>query len=155
MGKHWDVIERDGAHIRGVDDTDELVRRAGLFPMSGKRKVYIIDECHRLSAQSWDVMLKLLEEPPPFVVIILCTTEPDKVPVTIKSRCAICAFDMPTESDIQAKLEQICAELSFPIDRSRLLYCVSASKGNFRAAENLLEQAYAEYIVEQVEELSG
>jgi len=153
-GTHWDVVELDGAHFRGIDDVDDLVRKARLFPFSG-HKVYIIDECHRLTAASWDVLLKLLEEPPQFLTMILCTTDPHKVPETVRSRCSVCAFEPPTDKEVREKLERICQRLEFPIEQSRLLYCVSEARGNFRMAENLLEQAYAEYLAEQLEALKN
>ena len=87
-GRHWDVLEIDGARFRGIDDIKDLCYKAYFSPM-GKKKVYIIDECHQLTEPAWAALLKLIEEPPPHLVIILCTTARDKVPDTIASRCQL------------------------------------------------------------------
>ncbi len=86
-GDSLDVVEIDGASNRGIDEIRELKAHVGLAPFGGKRKTYIVDEVHMLTEAAFNALLKTLEEPPPFVLFILATTEPHKVPVTIRSRC--------------------------------------------------------------------
>ncbi len=136
---HWDVIEFDAATNRGIDDIRELKRRAYLSPM-GKRKIYIIDECHALTPESWQAMLKLLEEPPDHLVIIMCTTKPETLPDTIISRCQRYEFAALPPETIAAKLKSIVATVKLPIDDATLRHLSVMACGNCRQAENLLEQ---------------
>src|SRR3990167_6293665 len=87
-----DVIEMDGASNRGIDDVRELREKVGLTPLSGKRKAYIIDEVHMLTTEAFNALLKTLEEPPAHVIFFLCTTEPQKLPKTVVSRCVEVKF---------------------------------------------------------------
>ncbi|MFM8784317.1 MAG: AAA family ATPase, partial [Phycisphaerales bacterium] len=86
-GEDIDVVEIDGASNRGIDDARDLIAGAGIAPARGPWKIYIIDEVHMLTVQAFNALLKTMEEPPPHVKFILCTTEPHKVPATIQSRC--------------------------------------------------------------------
>lgn len=138
-GANWDVFEVDAAQFRGIDDIRELKQRAYLSPM-GKRKVYIIDEAHMLTETAWNGMLKLLEEPPPHLVIILCTTQADKIPLTAKSRCQLYPFHQLKPNDIRQKLEGITAEEGIELDPKHLQFIVESAGGNMRSAENILEQ---------------
>lgn len=137
--RHWDVLEIDGARFRGIDDVKELAYRAYLTPM-GKRKVYIIDECHQLTEPAWNGMLKLLEEPPPHLVIILCTTQLQKIPDTITSRCQMYPFSKLKPEVIKKKLELICQKVGISPDPKHIQFIVESSNGNMRTAENILEQ---------------
>ena len=138
-GRHWDVQELDGAQFSGIDAIRELKYRAYLSPLSG-RKVYIIDEAHRLSENAWDGLLKLLEEPPPYLVIILCSTQADKIPLTVKSRTQLYPFNTIRAEHIRGKLEAITAAFGVELDLKHLQFIVECSCGNMRSAENLLEQ---------------
>ncbi len=138
-GGHWDVLEIDGARFRGIDEVKELAYRAHLFPM-GKRKVYIIDECHQLTEAAWNGMLKLLEEPPPHLVIILCTTHLEKIPDTAVSRCQMFPFVKLKPEQIREKLESICKSVGISPDSRHLQFIAESAQGNMRMAENTLEQ---------------
>ena len=138
-GRGWDVAEIDGAQLRGIDDIRELKQKACLSPM-GKRKVYIIDEAHMLTEAAWNGMLKLLEEPPPHLVVILCTTQADKLPVTVKSRCQLYPFQPLRPEEVKGKLELIAKCEGIELDPRHLQFIVDSAGGNMRSAENLLEQ---------------
>jgi len=138
-GRHWDVLEIDGARFRGIDDVKELAFRAYLSPL-GNKKVYLIDECHMLTEPAWNGMLKLLEEPPPHLVIILCTTHFEKIPDTISSRCQLYPFTKLKPEQVKQKLELICQNEGITPDGSHLNFIVESSGGNMRSAENILEQ---------------
>lgn len=136
---HWDVIEVDGARFRGIDEARELVYKAHLAPL-GKRKVYIIDEVHSLTADVFNVLLKLLEEPPPHCVLILATTHFEKIPDTISSRCQLYPFTKLKAEDIKKKLELISQREGISPDTKHIQFIVESSNGNLRSAENILEQ---------------
>ncbi|MDD5510451.1 MAG: DNA polymerase III subunit gamma/tau [Dehalococcoidales bacterium] len=138
-GRHWDVMEIDGARFRGIDDIKDLCYKAYFSPMS-KKKVYIIDECHQLTEPAWAALLKLVEEPPPHLVIILCTTARDKVPDTIASRCQLYPFNKVEPECMKAKLTRICQTIGIEADARHLDFIAQSSNGNMRTAENILEQ---------------
>jgi len=138
-GSHWDVLEIDGARFRGIDDVKELAYKAFLSPL-GNRKVYIIDECHMLTEPAFNGMLKLLEEPPPHLVIILCTTHYEKIPDTITSRCQQYPFTKLKVDLIRQKLEHICQNIGITPDTKHMTFIAESSNGNMRSAENTLEQ---------------
>ena len=138
-GQHWDCIEIDGARFRGIDDVRDLAYKAYLSPM-GKKKVYVIDECHALTEQAWNGMLKLLEEPPPHLVLILCTTDFKKIPETIASRCELFPFTKLKPEVVKQKLERICKLLGIQPDQGHMKFVADSSDGNLRKAENMLEQ---------------
>ncbi len=138
---HWDLIEVDAATNRGIDDVIEVKRRAYLTPMTpGGKKVYIIDEAQQLTAPAWGALLKLLEEPPEHLTIILCTTEVEKVPQTIQSRCMAFEFKSLSEGSILGKLSGIAARLSIKLEQSELQFISTMAGGNMRTAENQLEK---------------
>jgi DNA polymerase-3 subunit gamma/tau len=138
-GRHWDVLEIDGARFRGIDDVKELAYRAYFSPL-GNCKVYIIDECHMMTEPAWNAMLKLLEEPPPHLVIILCTTDFKKIPDTVTSRCQLFPFTKLDGNNIKQKLEVIASREGISPDTRHIQFIVESSSGNMRSAENLLEQ---------------
>jgi len=138
-GRHWDVIEIDGARFRGIDDVKELAYKAYLSPF-GNKKVYIIDECQMLTEPAWSGMLKLLEEPPPHLAIILCTTDFKKIPETIASRCELFPFTKLDGNSIKHKLELIAEREGISPDPKHIQFIVESSSGNMRSAESLLEQ---------------
>lgn len=142
-GANWDVIEMDGASQRGIDDIRELKLKAYLMPL-GNKKVYIIDEAHALTDQAWNALLKLLEEPPPHLVLILCSTQPDKIPATVQSRCQRFVFNPLKAIHIQQKLKMIADDWGVNFNdvpemlRANLERAVWS--GNMREAENAFEQ---------------
>jgi len=138
-GNHWDVIEIDGARFRGIDDVKDLAYRAYLSPL-GSHKIYIIDECHMFTEPAWNGMLKLLEEPPPHLVIILCTTHFEKIPDTIASRCQLYPFTKLEPDQVRHKLGLICQDIGITPDPKHIQFIIEKAGGNMRSAENTLEQ---------------
>jgi len=106
-GSDMDVVEIDGASNNKVDDVRELREQVNFTPFAARYKVYIIDEVHMLSTGAFNALLKTLEEPPERVKFVFATTEPHRVPATIKSRCQVCVFSQITEAEIVARLETI------------------------------------------------
>lgn len=139
-GGFWDVVEVDGARCRGIEEAKSLAYKAHLSPLNGGKKVYIIDEVHALTGDAFNVLLKLLEEPPPNIVLILCTTKPESIPETIKSRCQLYPFVHLKPEDIRQKLELICKRERIRPDPKHLQFIAESACGNMRAAENTLEQ---------------
>ena len=137
--RHWDVFEMDAGRFRGIDDIRDMCLKAYYAPI-GNKKIYIIDECHQLTSDAWNAMLKLLEEPPPTIVIMLCTTQPDKILDTIKSRCQVYQFHQLEPGIIQGKLQTICLGIGINPDPKHLDFIAQSSQGNMRVAENTLEQ---------------
>ena len=134
-GSHWDVMEIDAADNRQIADVRKLKSMAPLAPM-GKTKVWIMDECHRFTPEAWDCLLKLIEEPPPNLKIILCTTDATQVPETVQSRCVCLEFVAITSESARLKLLRINPSVS-----ERILDKIEEKFGdNMRKAENLLEQ---------------
>jgi DNA polymerase-3 subunit gamma/tau len=139
-GSFWDVIEIDGARFRGVDEAKSLAFKAHLAPLNGGRKVYIIDEAHALTTDAQNVLLKLLEEPPPNVCLILCTTKLEGILETVRSRCQLYPFNQLKPEDIKVKLERICKKERIKPDPRHLQFIAESASGNMRVAENILEQ---------------
>ncbi len=135
-----DLVEIDAASNRGIDDIRDLREKVKLAPVSGKSKVYIIDEVHMLTSEAFNALLKTLEEPPKRVCFILCTTEFHKVPDTIKSRCQVYKFKRASISQIVTKLEKIAQVEKSKISKEQLKIIAKASLGGFRDAETLLQQ---------------
>lgn len=143
-GKSFDIIEIDAASHTGVDNVREnIIASARVTPAGSKFKVFIIDEVHMLSASAFNALLKVIEEPPAFVIFILCTTEIHKVPATVISRCQRFDFRRISASDIAKKLEYIAKEEKLKIDRKILEAIARRSEGHMRDAESLLGQVVA------------
>lgn len=140
-GRFLDLIEIDAASNRGIDDIRDLREKIKLAPSSGKYKVYIIDEAHMLTPEAFNALLKTLEEPPAHAYFILATTELNKIPETIKSRCLVVHFRRARKEDLVRKLEFICREEGANLSPERIQKIVALSEGGFRNAETLLEQA--------------
>ena len=140
-GSNLDVIEIDGASNNGVDEVRELRSHVSLSPFGSRYKVYIIDEVHMLSLPAFNALLKTLEEPPECVVFILATTEPQKVPVTIRSRCHHIPFHRISVSDIVAQLRIICEAEGSTAAPEALWEIARLSDGALRDALSILEQA--------------
>jgi DNA polymerase-3 subunit gamma/tau len=138
-----DVIEMDAASNNSVDDIRELRDSVALAPVSGRRKVYILDEAHMLSTAAWNAFLKTLEEPPPNTVFVLATTEAQKVPATVVDRCHRFDFQRPTVEQIAQVLRRTAEMESIEIPPEAIAALARAATGSFRDALGTLEQLLA------------
>ena len=156
-GENLDVIEIDGASNNGVDEVRELKVNVTLAPFNSKYKIYIIDEVHMLSIAAFNAILKTLEEPPEHVIFILATTEPLKVPVTIRSRCQHIPFHSITPEDIFSRLEFVCKSENINFEAEALWEISRQADGALRDALSLLEQVIAagEVNLQNVEKTFG
>jgi len=139
-GESLDVLEIDGASNRGIDEVRELRERIGTSPMKGRFKVYIIDEVHMLTHPAFNALLKTLEEPPSHAIFIFATTDPEKVPPTIISRCQRFDFRKIRFSDIVMRLEQIVKNENISATPQALQCIAIASENSMRDAEKILDQ---------------
>jgi DNA polymerase-3 subunit gamma/tau len=135
-----DVIEMDAASNNSVDDIRELRESVAYAPVSGRRKIYILDEAHMLSTAAWNAFLKTLEEPPPNTVFVLATTEANKVPPTVVDRCHRFDFHRPTVTQIASVLSRVAQSESIEIPPPALAAVARAATGSFRDALGTLEQ---------------
>ena len=142
-GRFVDYIEMDAASNRGVDEMVQLLERAMYAPSNARFKVYMIDEVHQLSSHAFNAMLKTLEEPPPYVKFILATTDPQKVPVTVLSRCLQFNLKQMTPSAIADHLAEILAAEKIGAEPSALRSLAHAAGGSMRDGLSLLDQAIA------------
>ena len=142
-GRFVDLIEVDAASKTKVDDTRELLDNVQYSPARGRFKVYLIDEVHMLSKSSFNALLKTLEEPPPHVKFLLATTEPEKLPVTVLSRCLQFNLKRLTPKLIRERLEFICGEESVDADAESLALLARAADGSMRDSLSLLDQSIA------------
>jgi DNA polymerase-3 subunit gamma/tau len=140
-GESLDVVEIDGASNNGVEEIRELKSHVSLSPFSSKWKVYIIDEVHMLSISAFNALLKTLEEPPSFVSFILATTEPSKVPVTIRSRCQHIPFRRITPQVIGTRLVEVAERENVPWEEDAVREIARQSDGALRDALSMMEQA--------------
>jgi DNA polymerase-3 subunit gamma/tau len=135
-----DVIEMDAASNNSVDDIRELRDSVAYAPVSGRRKVYILDEAHMLSTAAWNAFLKTLEEPPPNTVFVLATTEANKVPATVVDRCHRFDFHRPTVEQIASVVRRAAQAESIEIPPAAVAALARAATGSFRDALGTLEQ---------------
>jgi DNA polymerase-3 subunit gamma/tau len=142
-GRFVDLIEVDAASKTKVDDTRELLDNVQYTPARGRYKIYLIDEVHMLSKHSFNALLKTLEEPPPHVKFLLATTDPQKLPVTVLSRCLQFNLKRLTPALIRERLEHICREESIGTDAASLALIARAADGSLRDALSLLDHAVA------------
>ncbi|MES2769110.1 MAG: DNA polymerase III subunit gamma/tau [Bdellovibrionota bacterium] len=158
-GSHMDVIEIDGASNNGVDSIRELRETVGYMPSSGKFKVYIIDEVHMLSTSAFNALLKTLEEPPAHVIFIMATTEAQKIPITILSRCQRFDFRRISTRLIQSHLEKICKAENVKFDQEALWTLARLADGSMRDSLSLLDQVInftnAQVTLEKVTDVLG
>ena len=150
QGSMPDIMEIDAASNNGVDEIREIRDKVKYAPTEGKYKVYIIDEVHMLSMGAFNALLKTLEEPPEHVKFILATTEPQKLPATILSRCQRFDFKRISTQDIIKRLEIICKESNIQISKEALELIAILSEGAMRDAISILERCAAE----QTEEIN-
>jgi DNA polymerase-3 subunit gamma/tau len=143
VGRYIDLIELDAASNTGVDNMIELLENAQYAPSSGRFKIYIIDEVHMLSKSAFNAMLKTLEEPPEHVKFILATTEIQKVPVTVLSRCLQFNLRQMTTEDITNHLKHILTEEKIETEDEALQIIAKASNGSMRDSLSILDQAIA------------
>ncbi|HSZ14182.1 MAG TPA: DNA polymerase III subunit gamma/tau [Solirubrobacteraceae bacterium] len=135
-----DVIEMDAASNNSVDDIRELRDSVAYAPVSGRRKVYILDEAHMLSTAAWNAFLKTLEEPPPNTVFVLATTEANKVPATVVDRCHRFDFHRPTVEQIASVVRRAAQAESIEIPPAAVAALARSATGSFRDALGTLEQ---------------
>ena len=139
-GNALDVIEIDAASNTGVDNIRELIERSRFAPVQARWKVYVIDECHMLSTAAFNALLKTLEEPPPRVVFVLATTDPQRVLPTILSRCQRFDFRRIPLADLEVHLGWIASQESISISAEALNLVAQRAQGGLRDAESLLDQ---------------
>ena len=139
-GSIVDLLEIDAASNRGIDDVRELIEKIQFSPVVASAKVYIIDEVHMLTKEAFNALLKTLEEPPAYAYFILATTELNKIPTTIQSRCQCFPFRHIREEDIVRRLQFISDQEKITIDREALRAIAKVSDGGMRDAISLLDQ---------------
>lgn len=144
QGQHLDVLEVDAASNRGIEEIRELREKIKLAPTSAPYKVYIIDEVHMLTNEAFNALLKTLEEPPGHAVFILATTEPEKLPVTIISRCMKINFHKASISETVKCLNRVAAGEKLKVSEEILGHIAQSADGSFRDATKILEQAILE-----------
>lgn len=154
-----DIIEIDAASNNGVDEIREIRNKVNLVPSFSKYKVYIIDEVHMLSIGAFNALLKTLEEPPKYIIFILATTEPQKLPTTVISRCQRFDFKSISKQKMKDCLKNIVEKEKISINEEALEEIINNSKGGMRDAIGMLDQAFAfcdeKITVKDVQELSG
>ena len=159
QGEHLDVIEIDGASNRGINEIRDLKSHVNLKPLSAPSKVYIIDEVHMLTEAAFNALLKTLEEPPANVVFLLATTEPHKVPVTIRSRCQHIPFHRISMSDMVNRVAYVCGVENIQADMEAVWEISRQADGALRDALSLTEQAVSlgkgNLTLESVKALTG
>jgi len=144
-GSSIDVMEIDAASNRKIDETRELINQVKFSPVTSRYKVYIIDEVHMLTPESFNALLKTLEEPPPSTIFILATTEVDKLPKTIVSRCLRFNFGKAKEVEIFRMLKRIDKSENIKADDETLKFIAKYSDNSFRDAAKLLEEVVVNY----------
>ncbi len=158
-GQSVDVFEIDGASNRGINEIRELREGARYAPSRDAKKIYIIDEVHMLTTEAFNALLKILEEPPAHVIFIFATTEPQKIPVTILSRCQRFDFKRITQRDIVEHLEHLCKHEGINADKAALQLIARQAAGGMRDALSLLDQiisfAGKEIREDQIAEILG
>src|SRR5438309_5500734 len=158
-GTSLDVIEMDAASQRGIDDIREIRERVVLQPVEGRSKVYILDEAHQLTDAAWNALLKLIEEPPPHLLFVFCTTELQKVLATVRSRCQTFVFQRPRLPDLIRLLRRVADGEGIDVPDGALGLIARAARGSFRDAVSTLDQLAAatagEITVQDVLQLLG
>ncbi len=139
-GRSMDLIEIDAASNRGIDDIRALRENVKFPPIKSKYKIFIIDEAHQLTKEAFNALLKTLEEPPIYIIFILATTEPEKLPATILSRVERYDFKKLALEDIIGRLKYICEQENIKFEEEALRLIALYSEGGLRDAESLLGQ---------------
>lgn len=158
-GQSMDVLEIDAASNRGIDEVRALRESVKFMPVEGRKKVFIIDEAHMLTTEAWNALLKTIEEPPAHVMFIFATTEIEKLPVTIVSRCQRYTFRRITSDDIAQRLSYVAEKEGFGLDPAAAQLIAVHADGGLRDALSILDQcagmATGTITPEVVEELIG
>ncbi|HSP73104.1 MAG TPA: DNA polymerase III subunit gamma/tau, partial [Gaiellaceae bacterium] len=142
-GTSLDVVEMDAASQRGIDDIREIRERVVLQPVEGRYKVYILDEAHQLTDAAWNALLKLIEEPPPHLVFVFCTTELQKVLPTVRSRCQTFVFARPRLPELVKVLRWVADGEKLDVPDASLALIARSARGSYRDAESTLDQLAA------------
>lgn len=154
-----DIVELDAASNNGVDEMREILEKVNFLPSMLRKKVYIIDEAHMLSSAAFNALLKTLEEPPLYVIFILATTEPHKIPQTILSRCQRFDFKQLSTDEIAYQIKQVCEKEQIDINDDAVFAIAESAEGGMRDALSILDQAsvYAEDTIkiEDVDNVTG
>ena len=158
-GQSMDVLEIDAASNRGIDEVRALRESVKFMPVEGRKKVFIIDEAHMLTTEAWNALLKTIEEPPAHVMFIFATTEIEKLPVTIVSRCQRYTFRRITSDDIAQRLSYVAEKEDFGLDSAAAQLIAVHADGGLRDALSILDQcagmATGTITPQVVEELIG
>ncbi|HEU0247039.1 MAG TPA: DNA polymerase III subunit gamma/tau [Gaiellaceae bacterium] len=142
-GSSLDVVEMDAASQRGIDDIREIRERVVLQPVQGRFKVYILDEAHQLTGAAWNALLKLIEEPPPHLLFIFCTTDLGQVIPTVRSRCQTFVFQRPRLAELVTLLRRVADGEGIQAQDSALSLIARGARGSFRDAVSTLDQLAA------------
>lgn len=140
-GNHPDVFELDAASNRGIDDVRAIQDAAKFFPIKGKYKFFIVDEVHMLTQQAFNALLKILEEPPEYLIFILATTNPEKIPATIVSRCQRFPLVRIKIKEISENIKEIAKEEKVKIDEESLFLISKLGDGALRDAQGIFDMA--------------
>lgn len=155
-----DIYEIDAASNRGIDDIRDIRESVHTFPFESKHKVYIIDEAHMLTKEAWNAFLKTLEEPPEHVVFIFATTELEKIPETVLSRCQVFQFRKPTRQELKNVALSIAKQEGFTLDASSAELIALLGDGSFRDTQGILQKILSyskdkKISSEEVEKVAG
>jgi len=142
-GTSLDVVEMDAASQRGIDDIRDIRDRVVLQPVEGRSKVYILDEAHQLTDAAWNALLKLIEEPPPHLVFVFCTTDLSKVLPTVRSRCQTFAFARPRLPELVRALRRVADGEGMEAPDAALSLVARGARGSYRDAISMLDQLSA------------
>ena len=142
-GTSLDVVEMDAASQRGIDDIREIRERVVLQPVEGRYKVYILDEAHQLTDAAWNALLKLIEEPPPHLLFVFCTTDLGKVIPTVRSRCQTFVFQRPRLAELVTVLRRVAEGEGIQAPDAALSLIARSARGAFRDAVSTLDQLAA------------
>jgi DNA polymerase-3 subunit gamma/tau len=159
VGEDVDVLEIDGASNRGIDEIRQLRSNVAVRPSRSRFKIYIIDEVHMLTQQAFNALLKTLEEPPGHVKFIFCTTDPQKIPITVLSRCQRFDFSPVQTDKISGRLKEIAASEGVTASDEALQLLARRANGSMRDSQSLLEQLFSfcgdEITLDEVHQLLG
>lgn len=155
-----DLYEIDAASNRGIDDVRALREGISASPFSSRYKIYIIDEVHMLTKEAFNALLKTLEEPPPHAILILATTEPEKLPETIVSRCETHSFKKPSQKVLKEVTERVAKKEGFSIESAAAELIALLGDGSFRDAQGILQKVMGaspdkKISLREVEEITG
>ena len=149
-GTSLNVIEMDAASNNGVDDARQIKESVVYSPTNGKYKVYIIDEAHQITKDAFNALLKTMEEPPAYVIFILATTEPHKIPVTILSRCQRYDFKRIATDTLEDRLKEVAAKEGITIEDKAIKYIATKAEGGMRDALSLLDQCSSFFLGKEI-----